>query len=78
MQVAAVNRNLNATTTAQLAGDVSPDWAETGTWRHGMYEVQAAGFQDTYSLLKSNKPPPETGNGVQVHHVTVLFHPTKH
>ena len=35
MQVAAVNRNLNATTAAQLAGDVSPDWAEVGARRHG-------------------------------------------
>jgi hypothetical protein len=35
MQVAAVNRNLNATTAAQLAGDVPPDWAETSAGRHG-------------------------------------------
>jgi hypothetical protein len=35
MQVAAVNRNLNAATAAQLAGDVSPDLAEAGARGHG-------------------------------------------
>ena len=78
VQRAAVNRNMHAASAAQLARYVPPDFAEVGARCHGMYGVHAAGFQDTYSLLKSNDPVPTAPNAVVVYQATSLFHPTEH